>query len=542
MLAGLLQPTYDRIGVVVSQSRKSGSDHCCTLLSSLQRVDLEQLQRVLTNLEQIPTYGSPMRDTVQAPLDFCANILRSASRQSTEQFNNTSRVNVEEALQHIFLVTAVPVCYLKAERDDLQVHVINPGFIPWQRPPVGISGWQLHLPGGSVPGAYGRSSKPLQVLERAVESARLGASLGQLTELSVDISAAGGANVESVLGKTDYESLRPGQIARLLVRVKPGRAASAELRPGPIPTVPGLAISSEEVLTELDTLLGEKVEQLLQVQVRYKHTLLPRDTMLFTKKPCTIKRHASDSTWTRHLARSTPSGHHRLARYDIGLGEFIASTHDPVHALATLEALYDDDGRIPTVPTPIRHNLQELRHRLVVNKELNAAHQDQVQSAFPAYYAQKEHVANGTLCEDQFTSTPSSQSPTSPRQEPEQDERVPTGTTSNDEAHRIWSEMRKMLKPTSNLAVIPGSPISSAPQNLTGMVFVSSPTSLMDPTATTRTSAPTKISEEEKEKQHRVREIAAQAVRNKRSVGAETLRSLAFGGTTRDSDSIAPWL
>ncbi|KAI9883406.1 MAG: GTPase of the mitochondrial inner membrane that associates with the large ribosomal subunit [Watsoniomyces obsoletus] len=537
MLAGSLQPTHDRIGLVVSQSRKSGSDDCCTLLYSLQRVDLEQLQRVLATLEQIPTYGPPMRGTVQDPLDFCASILLSAPR---EQSSNHSGANGEEALKHIFLITAEPSRHLNGDREDIQAHVINPGFVPWQRPPVGINGWQVHLPSGSSPTTIGRSSKSLQILERVVESARLGTSLGRLTGLSVDISAAADASIESILGVTHQEVLYPGQTARLLVRVKPGSAVSANLRRGPIPTVPGLAISSQEILTELDTLLGERVEELLHVKVRYHHTLLPEDTTLSTEKICTIKRHASGSTWTRNSVQSTSTEKNRLVRYQTCLAEFIASTREPLQALATLEAMYNDTGRPTAAITPIRDILQELDHLAAISKECTATN-EQTQSPFPAYYAQKEHISNNTLCEDQLTSTPYSLSPISPRPEADQEEAVPTNPPSNDEAHRIWTEMRKMVKPASPLAVVPGSPLPPAPQNLTGMMFVSSPTSLTDPTTTVKGVNPS-MSEEDSEKQRLSREISAQAVRNKRSVGADTLRSLAFGGTGRQLDSSAPWL
>ena len=571
MIAELTQSPKDRIGIVASASCGSQLGATCVLLSALQPVDVEQVRHVLMAIEKNDNVREHRVPKIQDTLKFCSELFHTSAGGCDGRSGSDLYGQRRRAARHIFIITAEPNVCSQTIEEGFQVHLINPGIVPRQWPNVSQEGWRLHLPATRTGrlGLSGGSTASYSQIQKAIESARLGMSFGQLTDVTIDICASTSVQIESVIGDIAYDKLKPGETAHLLLKVKPGPA-------GPVrPNVLGPYNSSEVALAELDTLLGETVQELFYVDVRYRHTLLPKDTTLRTRKASSIRRHNLNSLWSPISAQSAADEGHPSGHFHDWLGQFLASRHSPGQALAILKTLYDTSPVQWYTPTELDSLVRELEHRQRAVGNFGSSPSLNLHDELATLKTSPiEHqVLNPSLSNDAKTriASPQPSSSTSSTAQPAEYD------NSIDEARRIWVEMRKTIKAVSSMRSPIPSCSSRSTEQPTDSSLASSLLLLSTPCPPTATSSSSSSSASSSSTIHRQpasssasflpfsppppegncgasgsgdaieneqiiwADIAEQALRNQRSLGADTLKSFAMGGH-QDLDRFAPWL
>ena len=565
-----MQSPKDRIGIVASAACGSQLGATCVLLSALQPVDVDQLRHVLMAIEKNENVRENRVQNIQDTLKLCSGLFYTSAGDCDGRSGSDLNGRRRRAARHIFIITAEPTLCSQRIGEDVQVHLINPGIVHRKWPNVSQEGWRLHLPatGTGQLGLKGGSTASYSLLQKVIESARLGMSFGQLTDVTIGICASANVQIESIIGDIAYDKLKPGETAHVLLKVRPGPAGLVH------PNVPGIYNSSEVALAELDTLLGETVQELFCVDVRYRHTLLPGDTTLCTRTVSSIRRHDRNSLWSSISAQSAadegyPSGH-----FHDWLGQFLASRHSPGQTLAILKTLYDTSP-VHWYSPDLGRLVKELEHRQRAVGNFGSSPSLNLHDELATLKKKpSEHqVLNPSLSNDPRARIASPQpcfSTSSTALSAEYN-------SSTDEARRIWVEMRKTIKAVSSIR----SPIPSCSSRTTepatdsnrasSLLLLSTPRS---PTARLSSSSSSASSSSTihrqpasssasflpfgspllggnggtsgsgdaiEGEQNIWADIAEQALRNQRSLGADTLKSFALGGH-QDLGRFAPWL
>ncbi|KAF2757797.1 hypothetical protein EJ05DRAFT_486805 [Pseudovirgaria hyperparasitica] len=119
---------------------------------------------------------------------------------------------------------------------------------------------------------------------------------GELCDVVVTIEACQGCTIRTVIGSKNEAVLRAHQTMLIMVRVEVGRRQPAVHDQN--------SFSLEDKLSELDiafheleTLLGESLNPMLFIQCRYRHTLLPDHSEVSTQEACFLRRTSCGSLW-----------------------------------------------------------------------------------------------------------------------------------------------------------------------------------------------------------------------------------------------------
>ena len=188
----------------------------------------------------------------------------------------------------------------------LQIHFIEAGILGWMNTSPACNGWTLRssFP-NKLPWMLGQSeSDPDSLFDRLrslVSFSRIGRVFGQITDLTLNVEPGPNTSIERVMGQRHFVSVRPGELvtvwASVRVRAVSKKPASSQSNGSRPPT-------SDDLLEELDVMLGSDDEPLLTAKLSYKHSLLPSATSCELSGTARIRRQPVESQWGGLSSRS----------------------------------------------------------------------------------------------------------------------------------------------------------------------------------------------------------------------------------------------
>lgn len=431
----------------------------------------------------------------------------------------------EEVLQdtfgHVFLLTpdadGLPLQSLAHE--SLTFHIISPAGAPRNdQSSIHCNGWKLRSLSGNEVQAVSKNkdldptsvSNQLRIL---IPQARSGKNLGNLTELVLEVSAGPDCIIEGVIGNVEFTKLHPGEVFTVLfkLRVRPTTGQGYSLSRTPTRSSEALS-DTKQILSQLDKMLGTTAAKILTARLTYRHSLLPAGTTCSVTTECHMKRRLPDPDQTPSPPKSnliqarycTVLVHKRLAYH-------LATHGSPRNALTTLHNEFGDGFRFSPCPDYVNLLAKELKYQARIVERLEIEMSPKKSSAVYAISGPYENSSQGLLgaekCKPQRSAT--SDIPTDElfRAKPalaalslkESREQLRT-----DEARKIWGDLRKMRRPSNQ--TVKGRSVSSPLDEARRM---------------------------------NIRELAVQ---NKRSIGSDTLRSIASAGEGVGRGLGAPWM
>ena len=406
----------------------------------------------------------------------------------------------QDTFGHIFLLTsdADGLSSQSLEHEKLTFHTISPAGAPRNLSSIHCDGWKLRSLFGNEPQAVSKKKDldPTSVSNRLrvlISQARSGKVLGNLTELVLEVSAGPDCVIENVIGKVEYNEIHPGEVFSVVFKLRALAATVQGYSLSHTPTQSSDALlNRNDVLSQLDKMLGTTDAKILTARLTYKHSLLPAGTTCSVTTECHVERRLPDPG-----QKPVPSNfnakdctvlvHQRLAQH-------LATQGSPRNALTTLNIEFGDRFQLSACPEYINLLAKELKYQARVLQRLEiealtkkpaAVHanrplQNIGQGSIGAEKYKDQDCATSDIPTEELFKTKPALAILSLKKSREQ--------LRTDEARKIWSDMRKMKRPPNH--IVRGRSISAP------------------------------LDEARKEG---IRDLA---VKNKRSIGSDTLRSM----------------
>lgn len=480
-------------------------------LHPLKAPCLKAIKRELRPIRQSQTF--PLRHSAKL-----CDTLSAAIKVLTEPDSfRDQTLSVDRS--HVFVLSPYPAECLVAVQDlaSLRTHLICPALIPSSVNDDSGNGWHLSL---GFPAPTDEATQHSDILGTLVKNlqtviahARTQLSPGSIADVNVKVNPAAGAVVETVLGASSSSVLRPGQVLSMFVEVNV-EAVSQTYTPSPLgPSPRDSGIDLADAFSELEIMLGETLADLFTVEVWYKHSLFP-NTDLVINETCRVRRYDPSSEWNSRIIpdgfAQTIKNKHVHSEVQKRLARFVCSQYTPEASLTKLDELFFTQDCSLSCPDYLDSLREELFYQLHVLQNVDGIN---VETSSEAPYQPSPDLGRSSfekrssqflnIQEDPALRRSSSGSPTTvihtrnTEYKPEE---------SPDQAKKIWRHMRKDSRGRQH-------PLMERSEDSLN-----------------------RIADEDLEA------IKERAVQNKRSVGADTLRSLAISaGAGTLAENYAPW-
>lgn len=512
VLASISNKITDRLAIICTSSTGTSGANSRIVrgLSAVKKHEIKSSLDAITSSMERPKTNA-WTDTIDCAKEL---LLKSKVPDPDEE-------PLEDTFGHIFILTpdtdGLP--FQSLTHEQLTFHIISPAGTPKnEQSPIHCNGWKLRSLSGNETQAVStkKDLDPMSVpnqLRILIPQARSGKLLGSLTELVLEVSAGPDCIVEGVIGKVNFTELHPGEVFTVLFKLRVGAATEQGYSLSRNSTRSSEALpNTKDILSQLDKLLGTTDAEILTARLTYKNSLLPAGTTCSITAECQIKRRLPDpyqkpslSKYNSHQVRDcTVLVQKRLAYH-------LATHGSPRNALATLYSEFDVRAQLSACPDYIKILVKELKYqaRIVQRLEIDAS-----PKKFPAVHAANSPFGRhgqGSFDAEKYKPQQSATSdiPTEDLFKPKPALAVLSVKESReqlrtDEARKIWGDLRKMNRPPNQS--VKGRSVSS------------------------------QLEEARKEG---IRELA---VKNKRSLGSDTLRSIFSGGENTGKGLGAPWM
>ena len=499
-LASILDNDTDRLAIVCTSSSENRA-HNPELIAPLSKVKMQKLKSVLDTITSsaLPSGGSNQ-----------ANAVHIAQESLFNATIDPANMPLHETYGHIFLIAVhVDESIRNLVTDEnLTLHLICPGTLPRaiEHGP-NSNGWRLRSLTGKGPRILNGKKKVdsldnlfggLQVL---VQRARSGQMLEALRDVRLNVEAGPDCSIEDIYGQKYFALLQPGETHSVVVKIRGRKPKAAEAWLSG--TVPSLDVG--ELFGELERmLLGFAATPILTANLSYCHPLLSSKTMCQMTETCEVRRFITAPGENRLSRRpnwlleteNRVTVHQRLAYHYVTQ----LSLQGAVSALA--KVIDDGDGRF-ACPGYVALLMKEKKFQARVGQRLSIAESPQKPARSPNRQENRgpDCMPIGNLDvgpSDELRLTENPSSPWAGR-----NGRIVEDDSKSDAARRIWENIRLKSRPYGS--------------------FVDE----------------RNVSSQDKEE--RSRALREAALRNKRSIGTDTLRSLS--SSEKSPTGLAtPWL
>ena len=385
------------------------------------------------------------------------------------------------------------------------VHVLSSAAFPLSMPQHPLPGWFVN----TIPPERGldRPKTPERANWRSIEDLvafeRKSIDPGFISNVRVYIEPGVDSELDFVIGDLSFPSLRPGESLSipLKLKMKPfsrlfGPSSSRKTSQG--------SMSSTAAFAEVELMLGEALSELFTVEVHYTHSLFPPNTDVIVKETCWVLRTDPAADYSPEVIEEKTQG--RRDKVHGNLAMSMAAMKPPGAALSKLKSTFTDEGAGLSRPAHLELLKQELKFQVgVLADEYIMNHIESRRSSdgdsldlelyLPGERTKPqlhEHTGNGSR---RYGGTPDSPTTVIHRCTSPDDE-----SPGIDAPRRIWREIRRESR------------------------------------ARRGASGGSESADE------RLRELKKRALKNKRSVGADTLRSLALSLGGGGDGRITPWI
>ncbi|KAF2493146.1 hypothetical protein BU16DRAFT_583304 [Lophium mytilinum] len=525
VLAELLNRPNDRLAVFCThcQHRVQDSESLTGChLHPLQEPCVQALREELQSIKDRPI--RPFRRS--PPLD---EIVGAAIRVLAQSASSRME-SLRDGATHVFVFSAAPAeCFrIIPDFPYVHIHLVNPSSIPFPYQQASRGAWIVPT---LITELVNWSTLNLDTYEdvsdrlrQTVLHARHGAIVGNMTDIKLKMTQKPGCRIDGVVGELSKTFLRHDQRFALVARLRVVMASTGIPVPQTSPDSKETAQSRlEDAMAELETCLGEVEVPLFTVQATYRHSLLPDHSSIVTEQTYKILKTDSTALWGLPTP-ATISPHTDFAKTELykRLAFFIATRSTPEEALQELDAFFRPIHRGAACPEFVSAVRNELHHQLLaIEYCANTASPTKLSSTtlenpFPCLgrfsFEANERQQTFALGLELSRGRSASDSPATVIHQ-RTTERITEHTepdSSVDEAAQIWRHMRRDSKSRRR-------PPNGSHESL----------------------------ERIQSTDDHLRELRKRAIQNKRSIGADTLRSLSLAltiPTTPESGGSAPWL
>ena len=432
----------------------------------------------------------------------------------------TARGHSQISYSHIVLLTGNIDAIPETAQDwEHGLHVICPSMVPRQiKPANNGAGWRLHAHpqasgfAQSVP--PGKSKSLNDEIHNMIFDLRQNTRANTMTDLRLSIQSTPYCSIEDVMGRTMLPILRPGENHIVMVKVK---AHSNQ-----ISTDLANALGPFDSKNDIHAKFQEQPVRLLKVKLEYTQSGLPRETVCRTAKNVEVKLRGPHG---HH--RSTSSGKSALhyekliemERYVRSRLIFhVATQHSAAHALQTIVEQFGSEDTLHPMKEYRDLTIAELKHQSRIDQRLGFANDQPGRAEYRAertstilrqakYDGTARDLATLVMSDEDklsFVSGNFSDAESEDVASRSDQASVSTSDERTNKAKQIWGSIRRLSRGESNQQ----DEATKAWQN--------------------------RVSQES------LQQIKQSALKNKRSMGEDTLHSIV--NEEHRKENVSPWL
>ena len=248
--------------------------------------------------------------------------------------------------------------------DSLQIHLLEAGILSWTPlSAVCSNGWALRQAHPDrLPSMLSRSDAETDSLfsrlRAMMENSRNCRLSGQLKELNLQLEAGPNCSIERIMGRSVIKSIQPGEIITAWAEVRVGASVNPSSL-GQLDSCRGL--TSDNLLEELNGMLGSSDEVVLSAKLSYRHSLLPSATTCEVWSTAKIPRQLlrSEELWPSHRQRPLETQVNRSMVQKVMI-KHLAKHYEPRRALEELRRRFGNAGHQSLCPEYFRLIADEL--------------------------------------------------------------------------------------------------------------------------------------------------------------------------------------
>ena len=279
----------------------------------------------------------------------------------------------ENTFGHLFILTphAKSLGRSNLSHRSIQTHILAQGCSRQEEwAPISNDGWVLACPPlEPTDPRVGVAAllAPLAGIKELFQNSRAGNSIGSLRDLQVGIQPGKMFRVGTIDGDLTIPCLRPGERRTVLLKLRQARSSHAsDASISPI-SLFNPSIDGDSLVSELDRMLSTADMTALNVDLTYKHPLLPKNTICHVNEQCQLD-----------IAARMPPASDNMAKQSLDVDAFkrkaiktdqLFALHTVQHwsaqkAIDTLQARYGLDGSTSACPGFIDGLLAELKYQV----------------------------------------------------------------------------------------------------------------------------------------------------------------------------------
>ena len=408
------------------------------------------------------------------------------------------------------------------DEKHIQAHIICPSILPWQGSQACTTyGWQLsqrsiHQSLSAIPTWQTDHDDIRKGLKELIAEARFSVVAGRISDLQLSLTAGPHCSIDKIIGSVQFHRLAPGQVLTTLVGIKIGDVKAGPAMLDKFPQVRRTSSGAVDLDKELDVIVRDQMATILVAKLTYKHASFPEGSLCCITRE--VKLPTRDDCAPQNLVPSSPTSSTHQARgysqeeVEKHLIYQIATTESAASALITLGNQFGPGKSRRHCPGYLKAVAEELKYQSRVLERFEIATVENSSTTNPTPRtverpsAPEVDIANHNPIDWYRPPRPNKTShPQTVGRTPDAGQlRSKPSQETVDEAHVIWSDIRNQTRgPRRRLVKKHSFPNGPSDENLD--------------------------------------QIRDTAVKNKRSVGNDTLHSLAFRGD-RGIENVAPWL
>ena len=404
--------------------------------------------------------------------------------------------------------------------ESTTLHFVNPSLVPWKTfAASSIHGWIIMNDlSPSLSTAEFDHFELHRKLEMMLADMRHHHDHGRLTNIVLKIKAGYKCRLQGIMGETTFLRFFPGEKRTCLVKVQTNLLPDQRSRLLAFPSGLRTASGAIDIEKELEHIIGNECRTILSVTVRYEHSLFPEGTICSCQSDARISEYVQIPEGCGQYASSevtlTAAASVRKSVVQRRIIAHLATYQSVGQALTTLASHFGPNSNHSSCPAYLESMVKELKHRLRIQERYDSncergvmanVHDNKIHSE------NRQSMLSGNMIKPLCSafSDPTCASTHTPSAQPTANISMTKDKKDTDMARQIWLELRRNSR--------------SAHHTQTSM----SPRS-------ERNIKGGRFSADE------WRRIQSIAVKNKRSLGQDTLRSLSYAGTRTQNS--APWL
>ncbi|KAL9023498.1 MAG: hypothetical protein Q9196_007164, partial [Gyalolechia fulgens] len=362
-LSSLLDPSNDRMAIICTNSINAE----CRDLRTILPLSLANPRKTKAAVDSITqTAERPSLLTVDAAVRSARALLE----QSTPR-DQSSELG-PRAFGHIFILTpnSTGIAPDMLIHNTIQLHLVCAGSVPWKgEAKVTCNGWKMQSMHTAELQSVrcSKDTDPASLFNRlrtTIDDARKGFLTGAVDDMILDIRPGQNCTIEGVIGTRRIQSLRRGERVVALVRLKIGLQPATGYTLNPGRQRDGSSPACDDLDKELDKLLGTAPVTILNVKLKYRHSLLGSDTQCTLSTECRLRRQLRpterEATASGAVAKKQSSPQAEVQKR---FAFHIATHHAPRQAMMVLIEDFGDGGRRSACPDYIKLLIEELKYQ-----------------------------------------------------------------------------------------------------------------------------------------------------------------------------------